>query len=265
MTALAMTADDFSEEDREDDVAAPRRYGNLALGVSALLVLLAGAWMTLRLSGAAGVTQLQIEGEFERVTAAEVAAEVRPFLVTRFSELDLESARRALERLPWVARVRVERVWPETLRVRVWERQPFARWNDDALLDREAQVFRPKLEGLAAELPQLRGGAGSEAVVATMFQTLAQRLQSTPFALAGLARDARGEWTARTRDGVELRFGRGDPVQALEAVMQPMQQALQERMTLVNYVDLRYTNGFSVGWRPAPQTLPEPADGGQGG
>ncbi len=259
MTALAMTADDFSDDDfsEDDSAATPRWVKPVITGVTALAALLLGAWLALEVSGADRIRTVQIEGEFQRVTSAEVEAAVRPFIESSLASVDLDGARVAVEQLPWISRARVERVWPDRLHLRVWERAPFAHWGEQQLLDTDNKIFQPLSTELAETLPLLSGGTGTEQEVADTYRRLAVRLADGPFALAGLARDARGEWAARTVSEIELRFGRGDPTLALDTLLGPARNAVQERIGEVAYVDLRYTNGFSVGWRSPQPAKPK--------
>lgn len=254
MTACAMTANDRPE-------AAPspiHRWLLLLLGLVALAAVLGSGWGAVSFGNRTPVAQLQIEGHLERVKAADLDAVLRPLIDRRFGALDLAAARQAVEALPWVARAGVERVWPATVRVRVWERVPFARWGETALLDAEARPFTPAAEEIPQGLPQLSGPAGKEPELAQTFRGLSAQLIPSSFALLGLARDARGEWSARTTAGVELRFGRGDPADKIEMLLGPAERELKARMSEVKYVDLRYTNGFSVGWQdPSKAQLKE--------
>lgn len=234
------------------------------LGLLGLLAVGCCAWMLLRATSSPQVAELQIEGSFDRVSVAEIETVLKPELDQGFLALPLAGARDRLAALPWVARSRVERIWPGTLRVRIWERQPFARWNEGELLDTESQVFAPPVEQISAKLPQLGGIPGHEREVMETFQRLEERLRSGPFALSALRQDARGEWTARTRDGVELRLGRGTPDDKLGMLQGAVLNKLAEQMSQVEHIDLRYTNGFAVGWRsqPQPQSQPENEAGG---
>lgn len=257
MSALAMSFDDMLPQASGPDLqpATPReqRWWPWMWAGTALIAVLGAAWLFLSVSGADRIREVHIEGHFERVAPAEVEAAVEPFLASALAEVDLDAAKAAVERLPWVSRARVERVWPDRLRVRIWERHPFALWGDDQLLDTEARRFQPATP-FPEGLPQLSGAQGGEAVIADMFRALSSRLAEGPFAIKGLSRDARGEWMARTVSDADLRFGRGDPLAALDILQGPARTALQQRIEDVAYVDLRYGNGFSVGWHP-----PQPA------
>lgn len=197
------------------------------------------------------LTQLQLRGDFEHLRAEDVRLAAEPFLDTSFFGADLDAIRRAVTRLPWVARARVERDWPGAITIRAWERQPFARWNETGLLDTTAAAFSPRASEIPSGLPKLSGSAGSEGAVAQAWQRISPALQNTPLALAGLNLDRRGEWTARTLDGIDLRFGQLPPDEHLPVLRGAAQRALTGRWQAVRYIDLRYTNGFAVGWAEA--------------
>lgn len=208
------------------------------------------------------LTQLQLRGDFERLRAEDVRAAAEPFLASGFFATDLAGIRDAVAALPWVARVRVERQWPGAVTVRAWEREPFARWNESDLLDTGASVFTPRAADIPSGLPQLGGTRGNEAEVAHAWQRIAPALEATPLKLAGLQVDARGEWTARSAGGIELRFGQVFPDERLPALTGAARRTLEGRWAEVRYIDLRYTNGFAVGWAEGaggPSAAPSPS------
>jgi cell division protein FtsQ len=227
--------------------------------VSALLLILGGGGLYSVARNNQAVEHLQIEGPFKRVSPELVRIAVANQLPEGFLTMDLESARASLERLPWVEHARVERVWPGDLRVRIWEREPFSRWRANELLSTKAVAFKPDEKEIPDGLPQLSGPDGHEQEVMDAYSELSKSLASTPLPLAQLDMDMRGEWLAHTSTGIELRLGQGDPESKIDMVTGPMLRALGPRLQEVNYVDLRYTNGFAVAWR-APVAPGKPAE-----
>jgi cell division protein FtsQ len=241
MTAGAMTFDRFNSANFD--------FRPVLAGVSALLLILGGGALYGVVRGNHAVEHLQIEGPFKRVSPELVRAAVADQLPEGFLTMDLESARASLERLPWVEHARVERVWPGDLRVRIWEREPFSRWHEKELLSTKAVAFLPDAKEIPDGLPKLSGPDGHESEVMDTYKELSKSLTNTPLPLAQLDMDMRGEWLAHTSSGIELRLGQGDPLSKLEMMTGPMLRALGPRLQEVNYVDLRYTNGFAVAWR----------------
>jgi cell division protein FtsQ len=230
------------------DVSAIR-LRPLLTGLSSLLLLLgvAALWPVVR--GVGAVSRLQVVGNFDHVGPLAVRAAIEDQLkAAGFLSVDLDALRRSVEALPWVEQARVERVWPADVRVRVWERKPYARWGAQQLLSARAVPFTPKPGEIPANLPQLSGQPGHESEVMQAYERLSAALAATPFALASLSQDARGEWTAQTKGGIELHLGRDAPESRLSVITGPMSRALATRLQEIKYVDLRYTNGFAVAW-----------------
>jgi cell division protein FtsQ len=204
----------------------------------------------------APLTQLQVRGPLERVHPEDVRAAVHDQLETSFFAVDVGQVREAVDKLPWVRSSSVERVWPGALSVRVWERDAFARWNEDSLLDTDAHAFTPRAADIPTGLPQLGGVAGHEAEVKAAWKRMSEPLAGTALALTGLSMDARGEWTGHAANGVELRLGTDAPDRHLALLTGVVQRELGGRWADVQYIDLRYTNGFAVGWAKPQANAP---------
>jgi cell division protein FtsQ len=226
------------------------------IGWCLAVLLIAAALMPLvpRLGAARAALTLEVAGELRRLDADAVRQVVAGRLNRDFYELDLAAVKASVEALPWVARARVERAWPAAVRVHVWEHTAVARWGDRALVSSDDVVFTPDaIDPDLAELPRLVGPDGQQAVVRAAFIALRTQLADTPFVPARLTQNARGEWTAWTADGLEMRLGRRAPTDAVAMLAGPVRSALEGRLQEVTYVDLHYINGFAVGWRePGP-------------
>lgn len=217
-----------------------------AVAATLALALLGAAVFEVQDAQEGGVRQLQLEGAFQQIEAGEVRAAMAPILARGVFAIRLSEVQAAIESLSWVSHARVERAWPGQLRVRIWEHEPAARWND-VLLSTEAVAFRVPREEMPEGLPQLEGPEGHELEVLLAYQAFLARMGDSPLRPIGLALNARGEWTAQTFAGVELRLGRGLPAEQADFLRGSVMQALAERLAGASYVDLRYSNGFAVG------------------
>lgn len=211
------------------------------------------------------VDSLRIDGAMTRLKPADIAlaADLEPD--QRLFDTDLVELRARIEALPWVARAQVSRVWPDTLAVKLVERMPFARWGESRLIDRDSRVFTPAAEEIPEGLPQLAAPPGHEAEAAAVYEELRLRLADSAWSPMGLNLDARGEWRMTSRIGIELRLGKGDPRAHVPLILGTVSDTLNAQLEKVAYVDLRYSNGFSAGWKdgvsPLATAVPRPADG----
>ncbi|HEX5048721.1 MAG TPA: cell division protein FtsQ/DivIB [Gammaproteobacteria bacterium] len=226
-------------------LARARTIGLSALAVLALVAFGAGARALLDQP----VRQLVVEGTFQRVTSLQVEEAVAPDLGRGFLSLDLPELREHVRRLDWVDQVNVGRAWPDTLIVRVTEHRAAARWGDTGLLNVRGELFTDRAQHGYPELPSLSGPSGSEHEVARRYLAARGRLAEADLALESLRMDERGAWTLVLGGGQEIRLGRRDVDERLDRFFEVVAPVLTSELGRVDYVDLRYTNGFAVGWR----------------
>jgi cell division protein FtsQ len=74
-------------------------------------------------------------------------------------------------------------------------------------------------------------------------------LAEADLTLERLSMDERGAWSLVLAGGQEIRLGRRDIDERLLRFFDVVAPELAAELPRVRYVDLRYTNGFAVGWR----------------
>jgi cell division protein FtsQ len=219
-----------------------------ALGVSALIIGLAVIVWGLLLSLDRPIGKVEVGGQFQRVAPVQIEEVVAPFRGSGFLSVDLDALRAALEGIPWVDRARVERRWPNGVRVFITEHVAAARWGEDGLMNTRGELFLRSARHIPPELPQLIGPPGTEAQVAKLYLDTYPRLLAVGVRLSRVELDARGAWQFTLGNSVQVRLGRQDVPARLERFIRVASPVVAARGGEVSYVDLRYSNGFSVGW-----------------
>jgi cell division protein FtsQ len=209
---------------------------------------------------------IAMDGNFQRVSPVEIEKVVAPYLSTGFMTVDLDGIERAVETVPWVDHARVRRQWPMGVHVSVTEQIAVARWDDSGLLNMRGELFVRYATHVPAELPHLSGPTGSETAVARRFLAVETRMQEAGLRVAALRLDERGAWEMDLDSGVTVRLGRRDVEERIDRFIRTAAQVIAHRLTEISYVDMRYSNGFAIGWRnpgtPAsvPAKHPDDAD-----
>lgn len=198
------------------------------------------------------VRNLEVEGSFQRVSPIQVEAAVAEGLDAGFLTVNLGALRERVEALDWVDRAKVSRRWPDTLIVRVVEHQAAARWGKSGLLNVRGELFAERSQHAFPELPSLAGPAGTEHDVARRYLAVRGKLAEANLSLERLELDERGSWRLVLGGGQEIRLGRRDLDERFYRFFDVVAPTLAAELKRVDYVDLRYTNGFAVGWRDGP-------------
>jgi cell division protein FtsQ len=99
------------------------------------------------------------------------------------------------------------------------------------------------------ELPALSGPAGSEIEVARRYLGVRGKLLDAGLGLKALRLDPRGSWELELSNGINVRLGRRDVEQRLARLVEVVTIVVSNRLNEVAYIDMRYSNGFAVGWK----------------
>jgi cell division protein FtsQ len=194
------------------------------------------------------VRRVLVQGPFQRVSPPEIESAVAEVGRVGLATVDLDLVRERIERIEWVDRAIVQRRWPDALRVIVTEQVAAARWNQAGLLNARGELFIRNARYVPPELPLLEGPEGSEREVAQLYLESQGRLLEAGLRLTGVRLDERGAWELELANGVTVRLGRQDVVERLERFIRLASPLVAKRQAEIRYVDMRYTNGFSVGW-----------------
>jgi cell division protein FtsQ len=218
------------------------------LGVLTLLIGVGVMAWGLVVSFDRPIGKVEVGGQFQRVAPLQIEEVVAPFRGAGFLSIDLDALRAAVETIPWVDRARVERKWPNGVRVFITEHVAAARWGESGLMNTRGELFLDKATRIPPELPQLVGPPGTEGQVARLYLETYPRLLGVGMQLSRVELDARGAWQLTLGKGLIVRLGRQDVPARLERFISVASPVVAARAAEVNYVDLRYSNGFSVGW-----------------
>lgn len=194
------------------------------------------------------VTSLEISGTFAHVTPAQVRKVAAPYVAAGLLHANLRELQQALESQPWIRQARVTRHWPDTVAIRVWEAVPVARWGQDGVLADDGSHFRVSANRVPKGLPELHGPDGTAAQLERVYQAERGEFASHGLRLASLTIDQDGGWVATTGKGLTIKLGRRQVQSRLQRFVDIAVPALGDRLSDAAYVDLRYSNGFAVGW-----------------
>ena len=223
-----------------------RRLGTVLGALAAVAAALAALGAALNQP----IATVAVEGSFQRVSPGDVERVVKAEVHgAGLLAVDLAAVRRAIHTLPWVDAVSVQRAWPRGLNVLVIEQTAAARWGEQDLVNTRGELFAGDGRHIPPELAQLSGPADQEPLVAQRYLAASVRLTQAGLRLTALRLDARGAWEFDLANGVTVRLGRRQVDERFEKFMSTALKLVTERGEEISYVDMRYTNGFAIGWR----------------
>lgn len=217
--------------------------------------------------GAFPVASIELEGEFKRVDPSRLREAITERAQGNFFAIDLKGIENAAQRVPWVRQATVRRVWPRGIRVKVSEQNPVARWGDDALLNDAGDVIRFSGTDSNQSFVLLNGPDQTGKLVLERYRKWTELLHQIDLDVTKVELSPRFAWsiTVRPNDGTstsqigtgsfDLVLGTQNADLRLARFIHSFPVSLTPDVARIQRVDLRYTNGYAVSWRPqATQT-----------
>ena len=217
-------------------------FANLFYATAAVLMMYGALFVVVHLP-IYPLKEVKVDGDLKHVTREQLKLIVGRHLKGNFFTVDLEQARNAFQKLPWVRNVSVRRRWPSTLEVTVEEHRELARWGNVALVNTHGELFHAASD---SELPVFYGPGDGVGEVASHFGSYNTLLAPTGLKVAQLALTPRRAWQIGTDRGMVIELGRDQPELRLKKFAAAYGKTLGATGITVAYADLRYTNGFAV-------------------
>lgn len=195
--------------------------------------------------------QLVVVSDVEHVSRAQVEHAARTALAGNLLSVDLDGARTAFEKLPWVRRAELRRRWPDALELTLEEHVAVARWSrpdgEPRLVNDRGEVFTA---ASADSLPTFSGPEGAAAAMLERYREFdgsLTQIRRKPVAVTLTAREA---WQVRLDDGVLLDLGRDQPklplAERLGRFTAHYAAARERAPAPIAAIDMRYPNGFAL-------------------
>ena len=223
----------------------------LILAAAAALVVAGAVWLVRVPS--LPVRQVVFTQELPHTRRAELAQALPAALKGNFFSLDLEQVRGTLERLPWVRKVELRRVWQAGLEVTIEEHRPVARWGEGRgeLVNSFGEVFAATAPAAEmAVLPLLYGPSGTAPDVLKRYGEFVGSFKPLSQKPVQVTLSPRLAWQLKLESGMVVEMGREQPKSPvavrLQRFIETYPETVGRRPVRPSVVDLRYPNGFAM-------------------
>jgi len=231
--------------------------GQILLSTAVLITTVWLIWQEVEAQGAdwLPIKHVRIEGAFQYIAKDKVQGVLKGQLSNGFYNANIQQIRASVNQLPWVENVRVKRIWPDAIDIKIIEQQPVVRWGNKGLLNEKGELFFPDNVAVFNVLPLLSGPSGKEKQLLEIMKGLMVSLQDKELVLAEFHVNKRRAWKIKLQSEMELILGRNEPLKKFQLFLKTFTLIGKEQETKVAVVDLRYPNGFALTWKPDEKAI----------
>ena len=189
------------------------------------------------------IKQISIIGEYQHIDKEQVDLIANEYIEGNFFSINLDQTRHAFKKLAWVREIAIRKKFPDTLEVTIEEHKPIARWGRVGLVNSYGEIFN------AASQEELPSFIGYETFVKEMtlkFMEMNKILSKELMQVGTITLSERLSWEITTNNQVRVILGKDNIIKKLNLFTNNYQNILAELKNRIEYVDLRYKDGFSV-------------------
>lgn len=234
--------------------AMKRVVGWLYLLIAIMLLTAGGIW--LYHSPYFPIRKIDIQGEITQTNARTIEKIAQDNIHGNIFKADLDLAQKLFEQLPWIEKAEIRRRLPDTVEIKLIEHSVIARWGENALLDKNGKVFQAQFDG---ELPIFEGNTGAENEMIARFALFQQEFNQTHLKIKKLIFTQRSAWSVELNNGLVVYLGREHELERLKKLMLVWLPVIEPQLEQLEYIDMRYRDGFAVKPKKGSTTPPSQA------
>lgn len=225
----------------------PSRRWFFKFSLSLLLILSCVLlWQKLANPSCFPVKNIKISGDLTYVKQNHLQQIILPFIEKGFFRLDSQGLKEQILHVPWIASVSIKRYWPDTLAVSFITKKPIAFIGKHGLLDAQGNIFIPDGDSIALDLPIFVGPVGQQKYLLQTYTTLNPMFAQLNLKIKLLQLIDEQYWHLKLNNGLTVYLSRSQPYIQLERLVDVYSDVIASKVSMVDYVDLRYAHGMAV-------------------
>jgi cell division protein FtsQ len=194
------------------------------------------------------INTIKIAASYQHITRKQIESVLTDYLSNSFFSLPVGRLYTDLLAFDWAKEVKVERIWPDTLKIQLIEKVPTATWNN-ALITEEGKLFHIGGGTANLSLPHLKGPANQHKEVLQVYKKMGKILSMYGLHTASLAWRDNQAWELTLANGVRLHLGKRDLEGRITRFCKAYSTVFAAKVDQLASVDLRYPRGMAVRWK----------------
>ncbi len=201
------------------------------------------------------IKYVRIEGTFQYIEKTKIKQVLKGQVNNGLYNASIKNIQQSVAGLPWVNSVKVKRVWPDAIEIKITEQVPIAKWYLTELVNKNGDLFKPDNLNKFEHLPMIAGNTGNEKKLLETMADLTIDLKENNMKLTEFQVSNRRAWTIKIQNGMELILGRNEPFKNLQRFLKTRHLLGKEQLAKIKVVDLRYPNGYALAWKSTEEQI----------
>ena len=186
--------------------------------------------------------------ELINVNKDDISNAVKYLYSKSFFDIDLNYLKNKLEKIEWVRNINVRRSYPNEIIIDIEEHTPILIWNNKMYINMYGEKFN--VSKIDKNIPLLISDESRINEVFTYFKLFNEKLSSRKldFKITKIMENEIRSLTISLSSGINIQLGSKDVNNKILLFFEIYKSLNTRDLNKIRYIDMRYSNGFSVGW-----------------
>ena len=186
--------------------------------------------------------------ELINVNKDDISKAVKYLYSKSFFDVDLNYLKNKLEKIEWVRKINVRRSYPNEIIIDIEEHTPILRWNNKMYINKYGEKFNASK--IDKSIPILISDESRINEVFAYFKLFNEKLSSRKldFKITKIVENEIRSLTISLSSGINIQLGSKDVNNKIPLFFEIYKSLNTRDLNKIRYIDMRYSNGFSVGW-----------------
>ena len=193
---------------------------------------------------------ISIESKLVNSNKEEIFYITKNYLKTKsFFTMDIDDLKNKIETIDWVRIVNIKRSYPNEVKIFITEHRPIAIWNNEYYLNEFGKVFSAKKIG--KNFPLIVSKSNRNDILYEYFSFFVKEISNNKLniKIKKIEENDIRSLSISLLSGITIIVGSRDIKKKINIFFKAYKTLNSSDLKKIRYIDMRYSNGFSIGWK----------------
>tara|TARA_B100001093_G_scaffold31966_1_gene27627 strand:- start:222 stop:917 length:696 start_codon:yes stop_codon:yes gene_type:complete len=166
-----------------------------------------------------------------------------------FFNINMDYLKNSIEKVDWVRNANIRRSYPNKVIIFIEEYKPVAVWNNDFYISENGNIF--SANKIEKKLPKLSSFANRNIIIFEYFSLISDGILNNKIneKIYQIKEDEIRSLTVSFASNIAVKFGSQNIKERIDIFLKVYKTLNSSDLKKIRYIDMRYSNGFSIGWK----------------
>ena len=166
-----------------------------------------------------------------------------------FFNINLDYLKNSIEKVAWVKNAYIRRSYPNEVIIFIEEYTPVAVWNNDSYISENGYIF--SANKIEKKLPKISSYSNRNIIIFEYFSLISDGIRKNKLndKVMLIKENEIRSLTVLLESNIAIKFGSKNIEERIGIFFKAYKTLNTSDLKKIRYIDMRYSNGFSIGWK----------------